>query len=435
MQDQGHIIGIDLGTTNSVVAVIEGGQPLTIPNAEGQAKTPSVIALMEDGQVVVGEMARRQAATQPERTISSVKRLIGRLASEIEAERDQIPYELGENDEGYVTIRVGDREYTPAELSAHVLRKLKEDAEAYLNETLTRAVVTVPAYFDDLQRQATLEAARLAGLDVQRLMNEPTAAAMAYGLGREGQYTVAVYDFGGGTFDFSVLDIDQKTFEVMASTGNSQLGGDDLDAALMDWLADQFEKASGVDLRADALTLRRLKDAAEQAKCELSTTHETIVSLPFIAYHDGNPLHLEISVTREVFEDLIEPYIEESIECCKRCLAEARLKVDDIDKVILVGGTTRIPLVQEMVEEFFGIAPFKGLNPDEVVAAGAATQDAVMNGKWKKLSAGRDAEKHGRRSACGRKSTTRETARSRPRAEVSRRPKTNRRSSTLRAAG
>jgi molecular chaperone DnaK len=381
MHEPGPIIGIDLGTTNSVVAVIEGNQPRVIVNAEGQTKTPSIIALMEDGQVVVGEMARRQATTQPERTISSVKRLIGRLASEVEEEARQFPFELGRNADGYVTIRVGDREWLPAELSAEILRKLKADAEAHLGEPVTRAIVTVPAYFDDLQRQATLEAARLAGLDVLRLLNEPTAAAMAYGLGRHGQHTVAVYDFGGGTFDFSVLDIDDKTFEVMATTGDSRLGGDDLDGALMDWLANRFEEQGGVNLRDDSLTRRRLKDAAEQAKCELSTTFQTLVSLPFIAYQDGNPLHLEICVTRETFEELAEPLVQESLECCRRCLREARLKVGDIHKVILVGGSTRIPLVQEMVEEFFGIAPFKGLNPDEIVAAGAAAQGGVMNGE------------------------------------------------------
>jgi molecular chaperone DnaK len=381
MAEQGHIIGIDLGTTNSVVAVIDGGQPRILINAEGQTKTPSIIGLMEDGEIVVGEMARRQAATQPERTISSVKRLIGRLAEEIEHEKSQFPYKLGENEEGYVTILVGDREYLPAELSAEVLKKLKADAEDQLGEPVERAVVTVPAYFDDLQRQATMEAARMAGLQVLRLLNEPTAAAMAYGLGRDGQHTVAVYDFGGGTFDFSILDIDHKTFEVMASTGNSQLGGDDLDALLMEWIAESFQNQTGVDLLEDPLTLRRLKDAAEQAKCELSTTQETLIGLPFIAYKDGNPIHLEMTVSREIFEELIEDSVEDSLNCCRRCLNEARLKVGDIDKVILVGGSTRIPLVQEMVEEFFGIAPFKGLNPDEIVAAGAATQGGVMNGE------------------------------------------------------
>ena len=381
MDGSGFVIGIDLGTTNSVVAVIEAGEASVIPNLEGQAKTPSVIALMEDGQVIVGEIARRQASTQPERTISSVKRLLGRLYAEIAADEELYPFKLAEEKDGRVLIEVGGRGYLPEELSARVLKKLKDAAESYLGESVQRAVVTVPAYFDDLQRQATLEAAKLAGLEVLRLLNEPTAAAMAYGLGRDGQHTVAVYDFGGGTFDFSVLEIDNKTFEVLLSTGDSRLGGDDLDKLLVDHLADIFYQAHGIDLRQDLLTLRRLMDAAEKAKCELSSAYETLVNLPFITYKDGQALHLECSLARETFEALAEPLIRETIDCCGHALRQAKVKKNEITRIILVGGSTRIPLVQDMVEEFFGIAPFKGLNPDEIVAVGAATQGAVMNGE------------------------------------------------------
>ncbi|HOE96220.1 MAG TPA: molecular chaperone DnaK [Candidatus Sumerlaeota bacterium] len=381
MDGQGHVIGIDLGTTNSVVAVIIGGEPEVIPNAEGQSKTPSVIALLDDGQIIVGEIARRQAATQPQRTISSAKRLIGRFYNEVVEEGEQYPFELDEAEDGRLVIPVGDRAFLPEELSALVLEKLKLAAEHYLGESVERAIVTVPAYFDDMQRQATLEAARLAGLEVLRLINEPTAAAMAYGLGREDQAIVAIYDFGGGTFDFSVLDIENKTFEVLVSTGNSRLGGDDLDDLLVDLLAERFLAEHQIDLRDDLLTLRRLKDAAEAAKCELSTAVETLVSLPFISYRDGQPLHLEIAVTRDEFEDLIEPLVRETIDCCRKGLRDAGLKSESIQRVILVGGSTRIPLVQESVEEFFGLTPFKGVNPDEVVAIGAATQGAVLNGE------------------------------------------------------
>lgn len=382
MDKQGHVIGIDLGTTNSVVAIIESGDSIVIPNAEGQPKTPSVVAFMEDGQVVVGEIARRQAATQPQRTISSVKRLIGRLPEEIQTERSLYPFGLGEDAEGRLTIQVGERAWFPEEISSLILQKLKQAAEDYLGEEIRRAVVTVPAYFDDLQRQATLEAARMAGLEVLRLLNEPTAAAMAYGLGRADQNVVAVYDFGGGTFDFSVLEIDNKTFEVLVSTGDSRLGGDDLDGLLVDYVAEQFLASNGVDLRQDLMTLRRLKEAAEKAKCELSLMYETTINLPFIAYREGGePLHLAQAISREIFEELIGPLVMETLDCCGKGLRQAKLRKNDISKVILVGGSTRIPLVQDSVEDFFGILPFKGLNPDEIVAVGAATQGAVMNGE------------------------------------------------------
>jgi molecular chaperone DnaK len=385
MESNSHVIGIDLGTTNSVVAVVENGEPVIIPNAEGRPSTPSVIAFDKKGGPVVGELARRQAATQPEKTISSVKRLIGRLFEEIQEQEEQYPFELGEDENGRVLVTVGDREYLPEELSALILGKLKESAEDYLGEPASRAVVTVPAYFDDRQRQATMEAARMAGLEVLRLINEPTAAAMAYGLAQENSGIVAVYDFGGGTFDFSILSIEDKTFEVLVSTGDSRLGGDDLDAVLTDHLAEVFEEENGIDLREDILTLRRLKDAAETAKCELSAAEETLVSLPFIAYREGEPLHLDTRVTRSEFEEMIEPLVEASMSCCRKGLRKADLKADAISRVILVGGSTRIPLIQDSVEEFFDITPYKGLNPDEIVAAGAATQGAVMNGELEEV--------------------------------------------------
>ncbi len=385
MSEHSHIIGIDLGTTNSVVAVIEGGEPKVIYNLEGQPKTPSVIAFMDDGQAVVGEIARRQAATQPQRTISSVKRLMGRMFSDIHSDVEQYPFDLAENEDGKVAIRIGEKLLLPQEISSLVLAKLKEAAEVYLDEPVTRAIVTVPAYFDDLQRQATMQAARQAGLEVLRLLNEPTAAAMAYGLGREGQHIVAVYDFGGGTFDFSILEVDTKTFEVLVSTGDSHLGGDDLDTAIVDFVATRFQEQNGIDLRQDMLTLRRLKDAAEAAKCELSSAYETLISLPFITYRNGEPLHLEMALQREVLEELIEPMVKETLDCCMRGLRDSKLRKNQINKVILVGGSTRIPLVQDLVEDFFGLPPFKGLNPDEIVALGAATQGGVMNGELEEV--------------------------------------------------
>lgn len=373
-------IGIDLGTTYSVVAIIEGDAPQIIVNSEGQTKTPSTVAFLESGEVVAGEIARRQGATQPARTISSVKRLLGRMKHELDEEGEIYPFDIGEDEEGRATILIGNDAYTPQQISAIVLQKLKSAAEDYLDQPITNAIITVPAYFDDIQRQATLEAARLAGLEVLRLINEPTAAAMAYGLGKNCQETVAIYDFGGGTFDFSVLDIDDNTFEVVLSTGNSRLGGDDLDMALVDAIADRFLEAHGIELRDDFLTLRRLKDEVERAKCELSSASSTTINLPFITYKEGKPFHLEESITRENLEALIEPYIEESINVCRNALKEAGVRKKQINKVILVGGTTRIPLVQEMVEDFFGLSPFRGVNPDEVVAIGAAMQGAVLAG-------------------------------------------------------
>lgn len=373
-------IGIDLGTTNSVVAVIEGESPQIIVNSEGQTKTPSTVAFLESGEIVAGEIARRQSATQPTRTISSAKRLMGRMKHELDEQAEIYPFEIGEDEEGRATIVIEGEHYTPQQISAHVLEKLKHSAEDYFDQTIQNAIITVPAYFDDIQRQATLEAARIAGLEVLRLINEPTAAAMAYGLGKNCQETVAIYDFGGGTFDFSVLDIDDNTFEVVLSTGNSRLGGDDLDMALVDFVADRFLEANGVELREDYLTLRRLKDEVERAKCELSTASSTTLNLPFITYRAGEPFHLEETITREILEEVIEPFIEESISCCRNALKESGIRKKQINKVILVGGSTRIPLVQDLVEDFFGLSPFRGVNPDEVVAVGAAMQAAVLAG-------------------------------------------------------
>lgn len=380
-----HTIGIDLGTTNSVVAIIENDLPVIIQNSEGQSKTPSVVAFLENGDVVAGEIARRQGATQPQRTISSVKRLVGRLKSELEEDAELYPFQIGEDAQGRANVVIAGKHYSPEQISALILQKLKAAAEDHIGSPVKRAIITVPAYFDDVQRHATLEAARLAGLEVPRLLNEPTAAAMAYGLQKDSQETVAIYDFGGGTFDFSVLEIDGKTFEVLTSTGNSRLGGDDLDMALVDFISEKFVAATGVDLRNDYLTLRRLKDEVEKAKCELSSSKSSVINLPFIAYSEGNPLHLEETISRETLEDLIEPYVEETIECCQKAMKEAGIKRTQITKVILVGGSTRIPLVQESVEDFFGMAPFKGVNPDEIVAIGAATQAAVMDGQLEEV--------------------------------------------------
>lgn len=373
-------IGIDLGTTNSVVAVIEGETPQIIVNAEGQTKTPSTVAFLESGEIVAGEIARRQSATQPTRTISSVKRLLGRMKHELDEDAEVYPFEIGEDEEGRATIVVDGQAYSPQQISAYVLEKLKHSAEDHFDQPIHNAIITVPAYFDDIQRQATMEAARMAGLQVLRLINEPTAAAMAYGLGKNCQETVAIYDFGGGTFDFSVLDIDDNTFEVVLSTGNSRLGGDDLDMALVDFVADRFLEANGIELREDYLTLRRLKDEIERAKCELSTASSTAINLPFITYREGQPFHLEETLTRDMLEEVIEPFIEESIACCRNALKDSGIRKKQINKVILVGGSTRIPLVQELVEDFFGLSPFRGVNPDEVVAVGAAMQAAVLSG-------------------------------------------------------
>lgn len=380
-----YIIGIDLGTTNSVVAILEGEAPKVITNAEGSTRTPSVVSLPTADEVLVGEVARRQGAVNPTRTVFSVKRLMGRTPQDIEALNIYTPYELESTADSQLVINIDDRLYTPAQVSAVILRKLKQAAEDYLGEAVSKAIITVPAYFDDLQRQATREAGELAGLEILRLVNEPTAACMAYGLGKERSERVAVYDFGGGTFDLSVLEINDGTFEVLTNHGDTHLGGDDLDDLLVKYLLEQFEQSTGMAFEPDDMAQRRLIDAAEKAKCELSLARQAIVHLPFLAQHEGKPLHLDVTLHREDFEDLIEPVLQQSLECCRAALNDCELKPSDIDKVILVGGTTRIPLLQDMVEEFFDVQPFKGINPDEIVALGAATQAGVLAGKLKEV--------------------------------------------------
>lgn len=378
---QKRIIGIDLGTTNSVCAVVMGMEPEVIPNSEGENKTPSFVAFMDNGEVVVGEIARRQAATNPLKSISSVKRLIGRSFDEVQESGEIYPFQLVDH-ENELLIDIDEMGYRPEQISALVLKKVKESAEAYLGEEVTQAVITVPAYFDDLQRQATIEAANMAGLDVQRLINEPTAAAMAYGLGRssETDEIIAVYDFGGGTFDITLLEISEKTFEVLTSSGDTRLGGDDLDHAIIDYIVQEFEEENGFDLTTDPVIIRRLKEVAERAKCELSTTVQTRISLPFLTQKNGQHLHLDMKITRQTFEDLIHDYVNQTIRCCRKAIEEANISKKDINKVILVGGSTRIPMVQEAVEDFFKQAVFKGVNPDEVVALGAATQAGIFEG-------------------------------------------------------
>ncbi len=380
-----YIIGIDLGTTNSVVAILEGESPKVIPNSEGSTKTPSVVSILDGDEVCVGEVARRQGAVNPTRTVFSAKRLMGRTPEDIEAMGIYTPYDLESTVDSQLVINIDDKLYTPAQISAMILQKLKQAAEDYLGETVSKAIITVPAYFDDLQRQATREAGELAGLEILRLVNEPTAAAMAYGLGKERQERVAVYDFGGGTFDLTILEINDGTFEVLTSQGDTHLGGDNLDSMLVQHLVDAFRDQSGIDFEPDGMAMRRLTDAAEKAKCELSLARQAVIHLPFLAQNDGNPVHLDLTIHRDDFEDLIEPVLQQSLECCRAALEDCDLKPSDIDKVILVGGTTRIPLLQEIVEDFFGVQPFKGINPDEIVALGAATQAGVLAGKLKEV--------------------------------------------------
>ncbi|NUP88260.1 MAG: molecular chaperone DnaK [Candidatus Sumerlaeia bacterium] len=375
-----HILGIDLGTTNSVMALIEGENPRVIPNAEGQNKTPSVVSFLPNGDVVVGEIARRQAATNVQRTIFSVKRLMGRQIEELGDDLDFFTCPIVSKD-GLAALDIGGRVMTPSEVSALILKKLRDDAEAYLGHEISKAIITVPAYFDDRQRHATVEAGRLAGLEVLRIINEPTAAAMAYGLNKTAEERIAVFDFGGGTFDLSVLDISGGAFEVVTSLGDSHLGGDDIDHAIVDHMLEEFHRQHGIDLGADDLAIRRLKEAAEKAKCELSGTSSTLISLPFIGQTpDGQPVHLEMTLNRDVLEAMAEPFVQRCLDCCRQALSDAGLAVRDIARVILVGGSTRIPLVQEAVEDFFGIPPDRGVNPDEIVAQGAATQGGVMSG-------------------------------------------------------
>jgi molecular chaperone DnaK len=377
------IIGIDLGTTNSVVAVTEGEKPIIIQNEEGGRTTPSVVAFNEKGERLVGQVAKRQRVTNPENTIYSIKRFMGRRFKEVPEEIKQVPFKVKEAANGDVRIEALGKSYAPPEISAMVLQKLKKSAEDYLGEKIEKAVITVPAYFNDSQRKATKDAGKIAGLDVQRIINEPTAAALAYGLDKKNDHTIAVYDFGGGTFDISILEVGEGIVEVKSTNGDTHLGGDDIDQVVQDWLVKEFKKESGIDLTKDKMALQRLKEAAEKAKMELSTTMESEVNLPFITADSSGPRHLLIKITRAKLEQLMDPLVQRTVEPCKRALDDAGLKSSDIDEIILVGGSTRIPKVQEIVKEFFGKEPHKGVNPDEVVAAGAAIQGAVLSGDVK----------------------------------------------------
>ena len=381
----GKIIGIDLGTTNSVVAVMEGKEPKVIVNEEGDRLTPSVVAWDPQGEVLVGQIAKRQAITNPEGTVYSAKRFIGRRFDELGEEKDRVPYRISRRDNGDVAFDVGGKPLSPPEISAHVLRKLKKAAENYLGETITEAVITVPAYFNDSQRQATKDAGKIAGLEVKRIVNEPTAAAMAYGLDKTKDHTIAVYDFGGGTFDISILDVSadeggEKVIDVISTNGDTHLGGDDVDRRIIEYLIEEFKKDTGIDVAKDKMVLQRLKDAAEKAKIELSSRLETTVNLPFLTADQTGPKHLDIRVTRAKLESMIEDLVTRSLEPVKKALADAGKRPSDIEEVILVGGSTRIPLVQETVTKFFGKEPHKGVNPDEVVALGAAVQAGVLSG-------------------------------------------------------
>src|SRR5687767_4754381 len=374
-------IGIDLGTTNSCMAVLEGGEPTVIPNAEGGRTTPSVVAFTKDGQRLVGAPAKRQQVTNPQNTIFSIKRFMGRKSDEVSEEMTMIPYEVTKGENGDARVQADGKEFAPPEVSAMILQKLKADAEAYLGEPVTSAVITVPAYFSDSQRQATKDAGEIAGLEVKRIINEPTAASLAYGLNKEGDKKVVVYDLGGGTFDVSILEIGEGVFEVRATSGDTHLGGDDLDTRIIEWLADGFQASQGVDLRQDKMALQRLKEAAEKAKIELSSAVETEVNLPFVTADAKGPKHLNVLLTRSKLEQLVSDLIERTVEPCKRALADARLTPEQIDEVILVGGQTRMPAVQELVKRVFGREPHKGVNPDEVVAVGAAIQAGVLSGE------------------------------------------------------
>ena len=376
----GKVIGIDLGTTNSVVAVMEGDDPEVIENAEGSRTTPSVVAYKDDGERLVGAPAKRQAITNPENTVSSIKRFMGRFYDEVEDEIEEVPYEVvrGENDTA--RVQIGDRKYTPQEISAVVLQKLKQTAEDYLGQEVTDAVITVPAYFNDAQRKATQEAGEIAGLNVQRIINEPTAASLAYGLDDESDQVVAVYDLGGGTFDVSILELGDGVFEVNATYGDTHLGGDNFDKRLIDHIADEFEQDTGIDLRDDPMALQRLKEAAEEAKIELSSAKTTTLNLPFITATDEGPQHLNMDLNRATFENLIEDLVEKTVPQMEKALDDAGHSKSDVDEVILVGGSTRVPLVQETVEDFFGKQANKSVNPDEVVSLGAAVQGGVLSG-------------------------------------------------------
>jgi molecular chaperone DnaK len=379
------IIGIDLGTTNSVVAVMEGGKPNVIPNAEGSRLTPSVVAVTDKGERLVGQVAKRQAITNPENTVYSIKRFMGRKFAEVQEETRMVPFRVEPAENGDVRAVVQGKPLSPPEISAAVLRKLKEAAEAHLGEPVTRAVITVPAYFNDAQRQATKDAGQIAGLQVERIVNEPTAAALAYGLDKKKDETIAVFDFGGGTFDISVLEVGEGVVEVKSTNGDTHLGGDDIDQRLIDWIVAEFKKDQGIDLVKDKMALQRLKEAAEKAKCELSSVTETEINLPFITADQAGPKHLQMRLNRAKFEQLVEDILRRTLGPCERALSDAGLKPDRIHEVVLVGGSTRIPRVQQLVRDFFGKEPHKGVNPDEVVAVGAAVQAGVLAGDVKDI--------------------------------------------------
>ncbi|KAA3614110.1 MAG: molecular chaperone DnaK [Calditrichaeota bacterium] len=376
----GKIIGIDLGTTNSVVSVMEGGEPVVIANAEGTRTTPSVVAFTKKGERLVGAPAKRQAVTNPQNTVFSIKRFMGRFYNEVSTEMKEVPFKVAKGNNDVVMVDAGDKQYSPPEISAMILQKMRQTAEDYLGEKISEAVITVPAYFNDAQRQATKDAGKIAGLDVKRIINEPTAASLAYGLDKKEDEMIAVFDLGGGTFDISVLEIGDNVVEVKSTNGDTHLGGDDFDQRLIDYLAEEFLKEENVDLRKDPMALQRLKEAAEKAKVELSSSSETEVNLPFVTATESGPKHLNISITRSKFEQIVDDLIQRTLEPCKQALKDAGVKTSEIQEVILVGGSSRIPKVQEVVKEFFGKEPHKGVNPDEVVAIGAGIQGGVLTG-------------------------------------------------------
>ena len=376
----GKIIGIDLGTTNSCVAVLEGGEPTVITSPEGGRTTPSVVGFTKDGDRLIGQAAKRQAVTNPENTIFSIKRFMGRMHDEVETELTEVPYKVEKNSNGACVVNASDNEYTPPEISAMVLQKLKQQAEEYLGTKVTDAGITVPAYFNDSQRQATKDAGKIAGLNVRRIINEPTAASLAYGLDKKKDEKIAVFDLGGGTFDISILELGDGVFEVKSSNGDGHLGGDDFDQKVIDWIADEFNKSDGIDLRTDAMALQRLKEAAETAKKELSSSKQTDINLPFVTADASGPKHLNLTLSRAKFEDLVNDLVERTIQPCVQAIKDAGVSKSEIDEVILVGGSTRIPKIQEKVNEIFGKEPNKSVNPDEVVALGAAIQGGVLSG-------------------------------------------------------
>ncbi len=383
MAASGKVIGIDLGTTNSVVAVMEGGQPVVIPNEEGGRTTPSVVAFTDEGERLVGAIAKRQAITNPRRTVYSIKRFMGRRRSEVPEEIRLVPYEVVEGKEGMAGVQIGDERFTPPEISAMILQKLKASAEAYLGQKVAAAVITVPAYFNDAQRQATKDAGTIAGLEVKRIINEPTAAALAYGLDKQKDERIAVYDFGGGTFDISILEVGENVVEVKATNGDTHLGGDNLDQRIIEYLVAEFRKDQGIDLSRDPMAMQRLREAAEKAKIELSGAQTTDINLPFITADQSGPKHMTLKLSRAKFEQLVEDLVAKTLEPCRKALADAGFSPAEIDEVVLVGGSTRIPLVHQRVKELFGKEPNKSVNPDEVVAVGAAVQAGVLAGDVK----------------------------------------------------